>query len=243
MENITEIIFNFSKDLLEKVDGLVKFIVLFGSTARKENKEDSDIDILIVIDDITPEYKLTDISFYNENLRKILSSKEEYKKIHPITIPLSTFYEGILKGDPLIINAIRIGFPIIDPSGFFSTLKELLKLGKIKYTEEAIEELKRKNKLLEDSFNASLFKFLENIYLATLYIAQYYLSKNGSENLEPENIPEELKKLKVNEKAIDYFKKLYEYIKKCSRNLEIIDINKVFEFYEGYYEFKKNLKI
>jgi len=43
---------NFSKDLIEKVDGLVKSIVLFGSYAENKETEKSDIDLLIIIDDI-----------------------------------------------------------------------------------------------------------------------------------------------------------------------------------------------
>lgn len=235
MEDVSNIILNFSKDLIEKVDGLIKFIVLFGSYARNENKEDSDIDLLIVVDDVNPEFKNTSISFYYDNLNEILKSKEEYKKLHITTLTLSVFYDGVLKGDPLIINTLRVGIPIIDTLGFFKSLQELLKLGKIKNTEEAVLELKNKYNIEKNLIMVNLYKTLESIYLSILYLSQYLLLKNNIDTIEPEKIYEELKKILkdngISNKEADTFKELYEYVKSCAKNSSLLDFEKVLDLY------------
>lgn len=244
-QNITEIVMNFSKDLIEKVDGLVKMIILFGSYARNENNEKSDIDLLIIVDDVNPDYKNTMVSFYYDNLNKILSSKEEYKKLHVTTITLSIFYDGILKGDPLILNILRIGEPIIDPAGFFSAFKELLKAGKIKHTEESILELKNKYKIENDYIYLNLFKTLESIYLSALYLSQYILIRNKIEEIEPEKIYSSLKRLfknkKIDQKYAEVFKELYKYVKESSKDIKLLKFDKVIELYNKYKELEKIL--
>ena len=47
-----DIVYKFAKDVAKEFGSFVKTIALFGSTARA-NKESNDIDILIVVDDVT----------------------------------------------------------------------------------------------------------------------------------------------------------------------------------------------
>lgn len=241
MENLTEIVYDFSRKIIERVNGLIKFIVIFGSTTKNSDNEKSDIDILIVIDDVLPEYKMTDIAFYTENLNKVLSSDERFKKIHPVTLTLTSFYDGIIKGDPLILTVLRTGQPIIDPAGFFSAMKELLKAGKIKYTEESLRELRYRNKIAEEMYIQNVFKALESIYFASLSLAQYKLIKNKIYDVEPEKIADNLKKLYEDKFVSDFFSRLYEYTKKCSKNLNELKIENVKRFYDEYFKFKEIL--
>ncbi|AMD29771.1 hypothetical protein Nps_01575 [Candidatus Nanopusillus acidilobi] len=104
--NSNDIILNFSKDLIEKVDGLVKSIVLFGSYAENKENEKSDIDLLIIVDDIYAQDLNITVPFYFDNLNKLLAD-EKYKKIHVTTLTLSKFWEMILNGDPLVFGYIK----------------------------------------------------------------------------------------------------------------------------------------
>jgi hypothetical protein len=60
------------------------------------------------------------------------------KSLHINTIKLSTWWEDLMRGDPLVLNILRYGETMIDFAGFFEPLKGLLVRGKIKSTPEAI---------------------------------------------------------------------------------------------------------
>ena len=73
-DDIFNILIDFSKELIDKVDGLVKAIVLFGSYSQNKENEKSDIDILIVVDDIYAKDLNITVPFYFDNLNKILAN-------------------------------------------------------------------------------------------------------------------------------------------------------------------------
>ncbi|WP_231434196.1 nucleotidyltransferase domain-containing protein [Candidatus Nanopusillus massiliensis] len=165
---------NFSKDLIEKVDGLVKSIVLFGSYAENKENEKSDIDLLIIVDDIYAQDLNITVPFYFDNLNKLLAD-EKYKKIHLTTLTLSTFWEMIFNGDPLFLDILRKGEPIIDPAGIFGSLKKMLEDGVIKTSPEYLEIMKKRAEEGINYVNLMLIKAFESLYHSVITISQYYL--------------------------------------------------------------------
>jgi predicted nucleotidyltransferase len=215
--NFNDIILNFSKDLIEKVDGLVKSIVLFGSYVENKENEKSDIDLLIIIDDVYAKDLNITVPFYFDNLNKILAD-EKYKKIHVTTLTLSKFWEMILNGDPLVLDILRKGEPIIDPAGIFGSLKKMLENGLIKTSPEYLEIMKKRAEEGINYANLMLIKAFESLYNSVVTISQYYLIKNNINIYSPEDILnkfEELKKKrKISSEVYNYYKIVYEYIKK-----------------------------
>jgi len=198
--NFNDIILNFSKDLIEKVDGLVKSIVLFGSYAENKENEKSDIDLLIIIDDVYAQDLNITVPFYFDNLNKLLAD-EKYKKIHVTTLTLSKFWEMILNGDPLVLDILRKGEPMIDPAGIFGSLKKMLENGLIKTSPEYLEIMKKRAEEGINYANLMLIKAFESLYNSVITISQYYLIKNNINVYSPEDILnkfEELKKKKKN---------------------------------------------
>jgi len=185
--NFNDIILNFSKDLIEKVDGLVKSIVLFGSYAENKESEKSDIDLLIIIDDIYAKDLNITVPFYFDNLNKLLAD-EKYKKIHVTTLTLSKFWEMILNGDPLVLDILRKGEPIIDPAGIFGSLKKMLENGLIKTSPEYLEIMKKRAEEGINYANLMLIKAFESLYNSVVTISQYYLIKNNINIYSPEDI-------------------------------------------------------
>src|SRR3989344_954837 len=57
------------------------------------------------------------------------------------TVKLSTWWQDLINGDPVVINVIRYGETLLDMGGYFNPLKVLLQQGKIKSTPEAIYTL------------------------------------------------------------------------------------------------------
>jgi len=245
--NFNDIILGFSKDLIEKVDGLVKSIVLFGSYAENKENEKSDIDLLIIIDDVYAKDLNVTVPFYFDNLNKILAD-EKYKKIHVTTLTLSKFWEMILNGDPLVLDILRKGEPIIDPAGIFGSLKKMLENGLIKTSPEYLEIMKKRAEEGINYANLMLIKSFESLYNSVVTISQYYLIKNNMNIYSPEDILnkfEELKKKrKISSEVYDYYKRIYEYMKKIEhREIRNVDLDLLKEFLDGFKKYKEKLNV
>ncbi|MFZ8855752.1 MAG: nucleotidyltransferase domain-containing protein [Candidatus Nanopusillus sp.] len=245
--NFNDTILNFSKDLIEKVDGLVKSIVLFGSYVENKENEKSDIDLLIIIDDVYAKDLNITVPFYFDNLNKILAD-EKYKKIHVTTLTLSKFWEMILNGDPLVLDILRKGEPIIDPAGIFGSLKKMLENGLIKTSPEYLEIMKKRAEEGINYANLMLIKAFEGLYNSVVTISQYYLIKNNINIYSPEDILnkfEELKKKrKISSEVYNYYKKVYEYMKKIEhREIRNVDLDLLKEFLDGFEKYKEKLNI
>ncbi len=129
---------DFAVKVYKKFDKIVKSIVLFGSVAKKTVIKGSDIDIIIIIDDASIKWDQELIAWYREELEKLVSSNPYEATLHINTIKLTTWWEDLMRGEPIILNILRYGEAMIDFGGFFNPLKALLIMGKIKPTPEAI---------------------------------------------------------------------------------------------------------
>ena len=87
-----KIAYDFSTKCYKKFRDVIKAIALFGSVPKKENTPKSDIDLIIIIDDCTVSWDDELISWYREELSKLLESQNYKKQIHINTITLTTFF-------------------------------------------------------------------------------------------------------------------------------------------------------
>lgn len=139
-----DIVLSFAKEAKKEFKDLLKAIILFGSTARKTKEQNpgktieksNDIDILIIIDDVKIELSQELIQTYRIILEKIVAKTS--KKLHVTSLRFTNFWEYIRSGDPIAINILRDGIPIID-TGFFEPLQILLYQGRIRPSAESIQ--------------------------------------------------------------------------------------------------------
>jgi len=129
---------NFAQKVHEKFDRMVKASILFGSQAKNTPSPSSDIDIIFIIDDASISWDLELISWYREELGKLIAKEKYSRDLHINTIKLTTWWEDLLHGDPVILNILRYGEALIDSGGFFNPLKSLLLQGRIHSTPEAV---------------------------------------------------------------------------------------------------------
>jgi len=129
---------DFAVKVYKKFDKMVKSVVLFGSSTKQTSTSGSDIDIIIIIDDVTINWDQELIAWYRTELDKILKTNPYQKSLHINTIKLSTWWRDLMRGDPVVLNVLRYGEVMIDIAGFFEPLKYLLIKGDIKSTPEAI---------------------------------------------------------------------------------------------------------
>ncbi len=212
--NERDIAMDFAEKVYEKFSKIVKSVVLFGSTAKQTRTLGSDIDIIIIIDDASVQFDQELIAWYREELGKIIAQNPYKSELHINTVKLTTWWNDLIRGDPIVINIIRYGEAMLDFGGFFNPLKVLLQTGRIKPSPEAIyTALQRAPQHLARSKQAELSS-IEGVYWAMVDSSHALLITAKIMPPSPESVPELLaehfvSKGLLNEKYISWYKGIY----------------------------------
>lgn len=222
-----DIAMDFAEKVHEKFDRVVKASILFGSQAKGEANAGSDIDIILVVDDAALEWDLELVAWYREELAKLISKQNYAAELHINTVKLTTWWEDMLHGDPVVINILRYGEALID-YGFFNPLKALLLKGKVKSTPEAVNVALQRAPVHLVRSRVSEMSAIEGVYWAMVDSAQAALMTAGKMPPSPEHIPQMLKDVFVDAGMLKmhYVKSLSELygLHKSINHREISDI-------------------
>tara|TARA_Y100000034_G_C6899643_1_gene415608 strand:+ start:1539 stop:2396 length:858 start_codon:yes stop_codon:yes gene_type:complete len=227
----TEVAMDFATKIHRKFDHLIKSTILFGSQAKGTSKPGSDIDIVIIIDDAAINWDDKLVAWYREELGKIISAQEYSRDLHINTIKLTTWWNDLMHGDPVVINIIRHGHALVDIGGFFNPIKVLLAQGLIHSTPEAVyNALQRAPKHLMRS-KLSQVNSVEGIYWAFVDSAQAALITLGRLAPSPEHITSLLKESFVDKNVlkpelVKWYRDIYDLHKSISHG-EIHEIQGV----------------
>ncbi len=184
-----DIALDFATKVYQQFNKLVKSIVLFGSSVKQTSISSSDIDIIIIIDDSSVQWDQELIAWYREELGNLIRKNPYRKELHINTVKLTTWWEDLMRGDPVVINILRYGESLIDFGGFFNPLKILLQEGRIHSTPEAIYTcLQRAPQHLARSKAAELGS-VEGIFWAMVDSAHALLIASKVLPPSPEHIP------------------------------------------------------
>jgi len=249
---------DFSKQLLLEMKDLVRSIVLFGSNSQNTAKKDSDIDIMIVLDNVsvfvTPELREA-YTLITNNLSKKLNNK-----LHIMTINLTDLWDMARKGDPVLINILRTGLPLFDRD-LIEPLAYLLEIGKIKPSRETVYNYMQRSETLFNETNHHLEEAILDLYYSVVDMIHSTLIIQKIMPISPKEMPENFKKVfennpkllknsliieeiyevakKIEHKEIDLTGNLYDKLKKKSSklitelkkfNLEEMKKKDIFEF-------------
>jgi predicted nucleotidyltransferase/uncharacterized protein (UPF0332 family) len=199
----TDIAMDFATKTYKKFDKTIKSIILFGSTVKKTATLGSDIDIVIVIDDVTINWDQELIAWYRQELDKILKANPYNQSLHINTVKLSTWWDDLMRGDPVIINILRYGEAMIDFGGFFEPLKALLVKGKIRSTPESIYTALQRAPMHIANSKAAELSSIEGLYWAMVDSAHAALIASNVLPPSPEHIPADLNEHFVSSKKLD----------------------------------------
>jgi len=203
MTNEKEIAMDFALKVHEKFDRLIKATILFGSQAKGKAVAGSDIDIILVIDDSSISWDLELISWYREELGKLVSAQNYGKDLHLTTVKLTTWWNDLLIGDSVVINMLRYGEALIDSGGFFNPIKTLLLQGRIHSTPEAAYvALQRAPAHLSRSYG-SVLGAIEGVYWCMVDSAHAALIMDGKIPPSPEHVSILLKESFVDRGLLD----------------------------------------
>lgn len=206
-----DVSYNFAKKVFELFPGLIKSVVLFGSVMKATMTKHSDIDLLIIMDDtaITPSRKFVD--WYNLELANMIRKSDA--RIHVNTVTLTTFWENIKVGEPVAINVLRYGLPLVD-TGYFEPLQHLLRDGRIRPTEEAVYNALTRSPWHLTRANGRILSSIVDLYWVMIDSAHAALMKYGIVPPSPEHVEKLListfvdKKL-LDKKFVNYYRELW----------------------------------
>lgn len=208
---------DFSKGLLKEMNEVVRSIVLFGSNTNNTQKKTSDIDVMVILNNVSV--------FVTPELReayKIITNKLNetvgQNKIHLMTINLSDFWDMNRKGDPVIINVLRYGIPIFDRD-LVEPMQYLLEIGKIRPTKEAIYNYTARSRTLFDETDKHMQNSILDLYYATIDIMHAAIMTQNITPPSPKEMPQIFSKTFKGKKIEKYSKDIKE-LYKITKELE-----------------------
>ena len=249
-----DIAMDFAVKAYKSFDKIVKSIVLFGSQVKDNSVAGSDIDIVLIVDDAAIKWDQELIAWYREELDNILKKNPYSADLHINTVKLTTWWEDLMRGDPVVLNVLRHGEAMLDYAGFFNPLKVLLLEGKIKSTPEAIYSCLQRAPMHIARSKAAELNAIEGLYWGAVDSAHAALIAANVSPPSPEHIPIDLKgtfvssgKLKM--KYVTFFRDLLMLHKKIAhgeeKNLKGVELDswqdKTEEFLEVMAQLVKNL--
>lgn len=212
----------------------LKAAVVFGSVANETSTPLSDIDVLLIIDDVT--FAVT--AEMTEAYRLVVHghAAKTSPRLHVNTLKLSNFWEYCREGDPVIVNMLRDGHIIID-KGFFGAAQLLLQQGRIRPTREAIWTYYGRTTSTLRSARKHLLSACVDLYWAAIDASHAALMSVGEIPPSPEHVADMLEQRLVREKLLHprfpkMMRELYQ-LQKSIAHRELREING--EQYEGFW--------
>jgi len=205
--------YDLAAKIYKKFGQLVLSVVIFGSAAKAEAKKESDIDIAVIVDNVSQVWDEEVVSYYREELFKIVRAEPGRDRFHMNTVTLSTFWDNVRMGEPAILNMLRYGVALLD-LGFFEPLKYLLLLGRIKPSAEAIYTVLNRTPWHMLRARVKTLSAIEDFYWAMVDSSHAALMTSGYTPPSPEHVSELLDEAFVKHKKlpklyVDWFNELY----------------------------------
>ncbi|MFH0977729.1 MAG: nucleotidyltransferase domain-containing protein [Candidatus Woesearchaeota archaeon] len=166
----------FAKKAYKEFGTFCKAVVLFGSAARKNTTSRMDIDIMVVVNDLTIELSPEAVEAYRIIMQRLVG--ETNRRIHLTTLKFTNFWDLVRKGDPIAINILRDGVALLD-TGFFDPIQALLYDGKIRPTYESIYTYLMRAPTTVQNSKMHIMQATVDLYWAVIDAAHAALMKHG----------------------------------------------------------------
>ena len=246
----TSIAMDFATKAYKKFNKIIKSVILFGSAAKQATVTGSDIDIIIIIDDVTVNWDQELTAWYRQELARIMKNNPYQGSLHINTIKLSTWWGDLMRGEPVVLNILRYGEAMIDFAGFFNPLKYLLIKGKIKSTPEAIYSALQRAPVHIARSKVAELNAIDGLFWSMVDSAHAALIAINVSPASPEHVPGDLKENFVNAgklkmKYVVWYRDLLVLHKRIAhgeiKNLKGIEIDEWQEKAEEFLEVMANL--
>ncbi|MCX8147351.1 MAG: nucleotidyltransferase domain-containing protein [Candidatus Woesearchaeota archaeon] len=214
--------------VLKKFEKYIVSYVLAGSLVQGRATKESDIDVFVVIDD-TDVKRMTRAELKDKLRAIIIGMGIEAgeltgikNKLNIQVYILTDFWDSIKEANPIIFTFLRDGVPFYD-RGIFMPWKQLLKMGKIKPSMEAIEMYMSSG---EQMLQRVSFKMkdiaMEDIYYALLTPSQAAIMLYGLPPPTPKETPDIMREVFVRKEKLleENFVQILEKVIKIRKDVE-----------------------
>jgi len=206
---------SFAKRLKAELGEFLKLVILFGSAARRVESPRGDIDVLIVVNDLAIRMTREVIEVYRLIVEKIVGKVST--RLHVTSMTLTSFWEYIRAGDPVAVNILRDGVPILG-ADIFRPLQSLLIQGRIKPTHESVWVYFGRAPRTITNSKWHLLQATLDLYWAVIDAAHAALMHIGETPPSPEHAADLLEKRLVRERKLeqryaDTMEKFYKIMK------------------------------
>jgi len=238
----------FANKCYKEFGKFVKAIVLFGRSARREpthGKKQGDIDVLVIIDDVSIIITEDLIGAYRVITEKIVNDVSD--RLHITTLKLSSFWEYVRSGDPIAINMLREGVPLLD-TGFFDPLQLLLHQGRIRPTAESVWSYFVRAPATLHNSRWHIMQATLDLYWAVIDASHAALMKLGEIPPTPEHAADMLKAKMVKRgllpsKYVKIMREFYDISRKIThREIQYITSDQYNYYYRRAKEFVDKIK-
>ena len=214
--------------VLKKFEKYIVSYVLAGSLTQGRATKTSDIDVWIVIDD-TDVKKMTRAELKDKLRAIIIGMGIEAgeltgikNKLNIQVYILTDFWDSLREANPIIFTLLRDGVPFYD-RGIFMPWKQLLKMGKIKPSAEAIDMFMASGEQMIKRVSMKLKDIgMEDIYYAILTPSQAALMMYGVAPPAPRETAELMNEIFVHKEKMleDKFVKILEHVIQVRKDIE-----------------------
>lgn len=214
--------------ILKKFEKYIVSYVLAGSLVQGKATKTSDIDVWVVIDD-TDVKKMTRAELKDKLRAIIIGMGIEAgemtgirNKLNIQVYILTDFWDSLKEANPIIFTLLRDGVPFYD-RGIFMPWKQLLKMGKIKPSSEAIDLFMSSGEQVLKRVELKLKDIgMEDIYYAILTPSQAALMMFGIPPPSPRETPELMRDIFVRKEKLleDKFVDILEKNIKTRKDIE-----------------------
>lgn len=190
----------FAQQLKNELGDFLVSAVVFGSSARKEATPQSDIDLLVISDDVSFILNEPLVEGYKVIVESLIAKTST--KLHVTSMNLTAFWEYAKAGDPVVVNILRDGVALIDP-GFFEPMQKLLKQGRIRPSEESVWRYYSRSPRTLLNSKWHILQATLDLYWAVIDAAHAALMKHNEIPPTPEHVSEMLEKVFVRHKLLE----------------------------------------
>jgi predicted nucleotidyltransferase len=194
--------------VIKKFERYIVSYVLAGSIVKGRATRESDIDVWIVIDDT--DVKRMSRAELKDKLRAIIIGMGIEageitgikNKLNIQVYILTDFWDSLREANPIIFTLLRDGIPLYD-RGLFVPWKQLLKMGRIKPSSEAIDMFMSTGEQMLKNVEFKLKDIgIEDIYYAILTPSQAALMLYGVPPPDPKETPELMREIFVKKEKL-----------------------------------------
>src|SRR3989338_3389028 len=97
-----DIAYRFANEIYKEMGSLIRGVIIFGSSARKTTTSKSDVDILVIIDDLAISLSPEVLEAYRVIVNKTIVRVST--RLHITTLRFTSFWEYMRNGDPIGIK-------------------------------------------------------------------------------------------------------------------------------------------